>query len=1511
MQSLLDQNHNSSKNNDNINNDQKIENNDNNEEQLIAAQMAAVAIAAETSSGSPALAAHYAKNISATIAKLEPRPYSHNLPDSVGNKMKRMQTFATNHRFFVDREAVLFYIQNFTTQSISVLKEANSNYSFPSNVIDQSPSSRSSLEVSKDNEDLLPKKGFISMGNELGTSDLHPQASLNNRYSVSALQRQIAQGNNPHFFHYLLLLHNCYFISSASEEVDCKSNSILQCAIDNNRSAPLGDNSDNCSSMTTHSSVTKKEHTSDDDDCQMVATLVLDTLSQIQQAYNQLLGLLHFHDEMSTDGSKCYMGMVACADSSRDNLHPQEENDVFPCSFASHSYSVESSSSPCVGSPDVLPSFACPEGAGDATNVFFRACAPIGHGDRLEKKSLVQQSYDESGHGSRCEGGRREVVRRGNVMLDNVEGKGNHLIGYNSHLSESNSGNLETDDGESDIKSKGMPFQTASRHVASGIMNQFFSTVNKRRQRRKNEEESESVSATSTDVGVAGVGYSSQSSESVVEATVPRENIKIGQDYNVIIMREMLGLTVENVLERTVVRTVLPNGAAKKAGTQVGSLIVKVGTVETENLTHFETIDELRQSQRPLKLVLRKIGKEALRCAREEMGRLIKGGDFGTSLTDFAKDTDDENESILSSSTASVEKSVIQRSRSDNFSKMLYNQWFSGTQRKLQLHSAVATKRDESMSKAGAKLAWILSLLVFGLEREAAKSKSKTEEDLSIASDISDRSTKDLTDAARSVSKILHDYVQNHFKSANVRKTDGQLSAQVAIKRKKHAAPPPNIQDKQAVPGKSRRSIDHKRHSTISQSPPADEALLKIGDVLQRTRSFLADPNSRPVALLTGEIISLLCDILDLDNNMILSEAESSSSTAGESQASISDLGSAGSLLKLIVLNCSSRTNSGILDNEDVGFHSGNRFLAVVHRLAASRSTSSRVTACSLGPVLWNHLDFPHQLQLRGVITRALHDADLIVRKATATVLHEIAELVFDPRAVSWLVLMCERAMTDPDPQLRSAAMTLTYHLAEHLPNAFLGDASEGSRSIHVMPSRSDPQFADVYLLQCKLLPVATRLAEDSNGSVRLSVAAQCDRLAGALGEHWHSVIVDLLQALLSDKDDRVRGEATLCIPRLTDAVVSHSSSCGNNQKISVLESLLPVALKLQIDPVTEVRICLAAAAGELLSFLVWRHPSKDVDLSEEGATNEESLHKRYIDNQLIPLLQRLLQDSDPEVTSAALRAVTNASRSHSRDMECRRNEDDSLSLSSHQSLVAEKVEPVFRPVLSEAQVMKLVPTLSALSSSTQWRVRQSAVEIVPALLGCTHKTETRSEIAQLCFTLMNDNVDAVRNSAAECLCLGGSNLGSGESSEASEWLSSVVLPHLESCRDSSNSKQRLLSLKMAEMILVNMARWNVSIESDVITSHVQCHDGKSSMSRRILEVASVLSLDKIVNVRLNVGRTCLNSLSSLSRDDVEFVTEIMKNQLNHEQSKNGGGDRDVIFFAKKSIEQAKERIEA
>jgi hypothetical protein len=113
-----------------------------------------------------------------------------------------------------------------------------------------------------------------------------------------------------------------------------------------------------------------------------------------------------------------------------------------------------------------------------------------------------------------------------------------------------------------------------------------------------------------------------------------------------------------------------------------------------------------------------------------------------------------------------------------------------------------------------------------------------------------------------------------------------------------------------------------------------------------------------------------------------------------------------------------------------------------------------------------------------------------------------------------------------------------------------------------------------------------------------------------------------------------------------------------------------------------------------------------------------------------------LLQDPDPEVTTASLRAVTNASRSSRHESStsvpsCSHNkfdpgDDDLVSVASMTSLQShlsvDRTKPVFIPVLSENQVLRLLPTLSNLATSAQWRVRQSAVEIVPALLGCTHR---------------------------------------------------------------------------------------------------------------------------------------------------------------------------------------------
>lgn len=1105
-----------------------------------------------------------------------------------------------------------------------------------------------------------------------------------------------------------------------------------------------------------------------------------------------------------------------------------------------------------------------------------------------------------------------------------------------------------------------------------------------------------------TDIGkklVSGAGSSvvqQQPSSRSKDGSPSRQARGRGGDYEVMINNEMLGLTVENVLERTIIRTLLPDGAARHAGAQVGSLVAKVGNIDTSNLTHFETIDELRRSQRPLKLTLRHVGGDVLRKAREEMGRLIRGQGLATTASVGSHDVVDGRPWKGSNPKEQHRARGVASFAVETFDSVLNNRWPTKFNKSPPVGGGSggagsppppATTREEGMQLAGKKLIRILALLVVGLVKELTSLNDNVDEsavDENAEGGIGARrrshlSVKELSEAIEISSKILLDFVSglpdvdrdsSRSTTSGSGGSSGGASVANSAREWKEAAssfypvPPGRVQGKKRGP----HPPPNAGRGSKGKKNPSSSPLLRIGDALQRSRSFLVEYSSITATALRWEIIDYLCMVLDLDTEQELSENENDSSftsNGGDAGSPLTDLGAAGSILKLIVLNCSTNASEGATlegvdileqlqqgDNESESSSlagspesasptstAGNCFLSVVHRLAASKSTSARVSACSLGPVLWSHIDFPRQLQLRGVLTRALHDVEVMVRKSTAVVLHEIAELVFDRRAVPWLVLMCERSMTDPEPQLRAVAMTLTWHLADHLPNAFLGDASKGSRSIRRLPPRDSPTFMDVYLLQCKLFPVANNLAEDRVASVRLSVAAQCDRLCNALGEHWSSVIIDLLQSLLSDSDDLVRSEAVLCMPRLVESVIAGTTD--SRRSISVLESLLPMALKIQKDTSSLVRSSLATATGELLIFLVGlggvssshgeSPPSPGITPPSPGTSGTTYVeHKKYVDDTLIPILQKLLQDSDPEVTTASLRAVTNASRSSTaREASSTRVpsgsqshfiDDDLVSLSSHQSHHShtsfERTKPVFIPVLSEKQVLRLLPTLSNLGTSTQWRVRQSAVEIVPALMGCTHRHETRHEISKLCLRLMNDKVDAVRKTSAECFCLGGSSLARHGEEDGGEWMNANVIPHLRTCSTSEDGKQRLLSLKMVEIIVTNglcqTSRSGMEVENSSPPWPMRDDESVSSSVteserpvRTILNIAASLTSDKVANVRLNVGRTFAAIMSFLDHSDVDFAMETLEKQLDEETARSGGGDRDVIYFSHQAISMA------
>lgn len=576
--------------------------------------------------------------------------------------------------------------------------------------------------------------------------------------------------------------------------------------------------------------------------------------------------------------------------------------------------------------PDLLP--PCISRPGDATLEFFRACT----GD-LETTDEEEKDAPESIDGT-------------TTMTD-----------LDSNLDQSQKEDLDDEKNSSSMFSHMFNMKRPAFNKKA-----FASVFGKKRKGGKTQEEDE--------------GHE----ENVVCAN---------GEYTVLIEREMLGLTVENVLERTVVRTVLPGGPAKKAGAQVGSLIVKVGNIETKNLTHFETIDELRQSQRPLQLVLRQISDESLRSAREEMGRLIRGSGFG-------KVVDGEQAPPpIPETTDGTSRPAVASDRNIDF--------YTGIVRRRWVEAAIMgprQKKDEPILRVAEKLVWILTLFVVGLERESqrlfalAEHSEEGEEKRNTHTQYH-HTAKDYREAAKSVSKVLFDFVRKRMDPIEIQRAKAAANHVPGV----HGGRGGQIMGRggRGGRGRGRGGRGPQVAPVMNVEDTGDKLLLQIGDVLQRTRTFLADPTSPPAALLRGEVISCLCDILDADTDMKLADEESSSSTQGGSAAPITDLGSAGSLLKLIVLNCpimrspecESMSSHEHIDEEEMKrrfgemhsisgtdmhrLHAGNRFLAVVHRLAASRSTSARITACSLGPVLWSHLDFPHQLQVRCHRTTALH----------------------------------------------------------------------------------------------------------------------------------------------------------------------------------------------------------------------------------------------------------------------------------------------------------------------------------------------------------------------------------------------------------------------------------------------------------------------------------------------------------------------------------------------------------
>jgi hypothetical protein len=82
-------------------------------------------------------------------------------------------------------------------------------------------------------------------------------------------------------------------------------------------------------------------------------------------------------------------------------------------------------------------------------------------------------------------------------------------------------------------------------------------------------------------------------------------------------------MTVENVKERTVVRSVKAHSEAAEVGVLSDSLLIRVGDMDTHTLSHTETLEVLRHATRPVQLKFRIVNPQSLQRRRAEMRALV------------------------------------------------------------------------------------------------------------------------------------------------------------------------------------------------------------------------------------------------------------------------------------------------------------------------------------------------------------------------------------------------------------------------------------------------------------------------------------------------------------------------------------------------------------------------------------------------------------------------------------------------------------------------------------------------------------------------------------------------------------------------------------------------------------------------------------------------------------------------------------------------------------------------
>jgi len=572
-------------------------------------------------------------------------------------------------------------------------------------------------------------------------------------------------------------------------------------------------------------------------------------------------------------------------------------------------------------------------------------------------------------------------------------------------------------------------------------------------------------------------------------------------DIEVMIESMEIGITVENVLERTVVHLVKEGSTARAKGVKAGDLLLEVHGNSTASLSHYETVEALKRAPRPGRLRFRPLPRALLEKMRHRMHRLIVAQDTPPSpsppsaMGAIASDRPLPN---LPAAAPVVELARLGR-------------------RALDLGTSAVTEWA-ARCVVDVLRAYVVALCCSLEDGKGDVNQNAVEE---IDSTTPFLSPRVLSAKSRSQLRVMiatlcafeQKVVAQYTSMAQPGTIDDEKSAFLGVS---------SVMVPVMVPHKSRSKAIGDLVNMLVGLGPTSQGL---------------DWEAPELEPLTPILVNVMCVLLEADVDLTLENKIPVDGPASreeewpllrfslDDEPTLKD-GGASAALVCLVRATAKRIDAESLRDMKKDRHSRRRMIAasgvpIATRLARARTQMARVAACRLSLELYWHSAPPSRLMVRGIITRALAQSlEPALRLTAVTVLQRLAQRMarWD---LEWIVLLCDTAVSDRDTMVRRGGFEFCLRVLHRLPYLF--------------PS-TNKNAEELHLQRCKLVAVLKRLVDDQDASVRHAVAAHCCSLCcllggGKFGDQWSTWVVDTLHNFLRDPDMAVRSAALDDVP--------------------------------------------------------------------------------------------------------------------------------------------------------------------------------------------------------------------------------------------------------------------------------------------------------------------------------------------------------------------------------------------